>query len=479
MSDFKKNIINGAFWSAIEKYSIFFVGFLTTMVLTRLLAPHDFGVIAAATVVINFLSIFSTMGIGPAVIQRNDLSQADLDNIFSISAIIGFVLAVIFFLSSWAIAFFFNNNLLVSVCQLLSICILFGSLNIVPAALMAKNKRFKEMAKRTIIIQIVVCFFSIFAAYHKIGIYSLLIAPIITSVSIFFINIHYYPVKLRNHISFEPIKKIYSYSSFQFAFDITNYFSRNLDKLIVGKIISSEALGFYDKSYRLMQLPSEQLTGVINPVLQPFMSALQDNMSEMSERYNKIIKFIGSISIPLSVYLFFVGTELICLFFGEPWKPAASSFKILSISLATQMILSTSGSIWQSCNATNYLFKIGLVNTAITTSGFFIASIWERSIESIATAWTVTAFINFFTTYIIMYKKILKSSFFSMLKGLGFPLANATLLFVFLYIFEKHFFNSSYVFSLLIKTLIFIATTLSFLFFSKQINISSSKKSSS
>lgn len=477
MSNIKKDIVVGVFWSAVEKYSVFFVNIAVSMILARLLAPEEFGVVAIATVFIQFLSILSTMGIGTAVIQRRDLSQNDLNCIFTFSAALGLVLALLFFFLSGFIADFYQNVQLVSICQILSISVFFGTMNMVPAALMAKNKRFKEIARYTIILQFFVGCLAVFAAYHKMGVYALLISPIVTSIAVFFVNSHYYPVRVTTKFSLQPIKKIFSYSFFQFAFEFVNFFSRNLDKLIVGKILTSEALGYYDKSYRLMQMPAGQLTGVINPVLQPVMSTLQNQKQEMAVKYNKIIKFIGSISIPLSIYLFFVGPELIRFFFGNNWDPAIRPFQILSISLASQMILSTSGSIWQSCNATNYLFGVGLMNTIVTITGFVFAAVVSGSIEAIALAWSITAFINFFTTYTIMYKRVLKSSFFEMLRGLSLPLLNGILIFGIMSFLSLFCSNMPMVMFFCLKTILSIVVTLFFLIMTKQLSCEKIRRS--
>ena len=77
------------------------------------------------------------------------------------------------------------------------------------------------------------------------------------------------------------IKKIFSYSIFQFLFNFTNYFSRNLDKLIIGRYFSMEELGYYEKSYRLMTLPLQYVTNVITPVMHPILTSLQNDYKDL------------------------------------------------------------------------------------------------------------------------------------------------------------------------------------------------------
>ena len=455
MGSLKQDMIYGLVWSAIGKYSGLVVSIIISAILARLLSPNEFGIIAVATVIIHFLSIFSTFGIGPAVIQRKDLSEKDIDYIYSFSVFLSFFIAILFALSSPIIATIYNNSVLIPICVALSFNLLFVSLNMVPGAMMARNLRFKDVAKITLFAQASTGFISCLAAYYGAGVYSLLISPILSSIVIFNYNRKKCNLNLYYNFSLKPVKSIISFSSYQFAFEFFNYFSRNLDKLIIGKYISSSALGYYDKSYRLMQLPMNNISSVISPVLQPVMSSLQDKKSEMAEKYNKMIKMIAVFSFPLGAFLFFSGKEIIRIFYGNNWDPAIPSFRILSISIPLQLILSTTGGIFQSCNATNHLFYAGLRNTIITVSGFIIASFYYGSIEAIAWAWTITSFFCFFSSFVDLYYFIFKCSLINMLILLIKPLVISLTLSVLLFLISE-IDNINIFSSLILKIIIFI-----------------------
>lgn len=422
MSQLKSDMLHGLFWSAIEKYSGLIVSIVVSMVLARLISPNEFGIVAVATVIIQFLSMFATMGIGPAVIQRKDLSGNDLNNIFSFSIVVGLVLSLILFFSSWPISKFYANESLVPVCQLLCVNLLFAAANMVPSALMSRDLKFKQIAKRTLILQVVSGTLAVFAAYYGAGVYALLISPIFTSIGIFFFNKRYYPLNFHVNIDFTPIKSIFSFSSYQFAFEFVNYFSRNLDKLIIGRFMNLAELGYYEKSYRLMQLPLNNLTGVINPVLQPVLSSIQNDRTLIADKYTKMIKIIASISFPLGVCLFLYADLIITIFYGHNWDNAIPVFKILALSVPMQLILSTSGGVMLACNATKAQFWLGIRNTVTTVLGFIIAALFFSTIESIAWAWTITLMINFLFTYYLLYHKVLKSNFLFVLKALCYPM---------------------------------------------------------
>ncbi len=458
----KEELLKGVFWSAVEKYSGVVVALVISAVLARLISPEDFGVVAIATVIISFLSMFSSMGIAPAIIQRNDLSEKNLDSIFTWSIVIGAILALILFACAKPIAGFYENELLVPVCRILSVNLFFAALNLVPNALMAKNKRFKQIAKRTLSLQVLGGGIAIAAAYWGAGIYALLISPLITSIGVPAVNLTYYPRRLDLHFDLSPFKKIFSYAGFQFLFEFMNYFSRNLDKLIIGRYMGMSDLGYYDKSYRLMMQPLQKVTFVLNPVLQPVLSYLQDERRVLAEKYRQIIKSVANIGFPLAVFIFFSAGELIRTVYGEAWLPAVPAFRILALSLPFQMVLSTSGSIFQAGNSTKHLFLVGLRNTLCTVAGFFIGALCFGTIEAVAWSFVITNCINFAQTYLTMYRKVLYSPLTAMLKELLHPVVNALVLSALL--LPLHFFPlSNALLSLGIKTALSLIVTLALL----------------
>lgn len=463
-------MVNGVFWSAIEKYSGLVVSIIVSMILARILTPYEYGVVAIATVLIHFLQMFSTMGIGPAVIQRNDLTKEDLNSIFTFSVFLGIVLSIVFFISSWWVAKIYKNDQLTIVCQLLTVQVFFSAVNMVPSALMYKNKKFKSIARRTLILQSISGTISIILAISGAGIFSLLFSPIFTSIGIFIWNWHFFHLFIDLKFNMLPVKQIFPFSFFQFMFDFVNYFSRNLDKLIIGKILPLSELGLYEKSYRLMQLPMNNLTSVINPVIQPVLSPLQNNKLDLALKYNKLIHFIACISFPLGAFLYTSGNEIIHLFYGGRWDAAINTFKILSLSVPLQLVLSTTGGIFQSSNATKQLFYAGLRNTAMTITGFILAAVFFGTKESIAWGWTLSSYLCFLSSFIALYYIVFKVSIISMLKELMYPFINMMIIICVMELVESLFITNE-ILRLCCKIFLTLFVTILFLQMTNQFDI--------
>lgn len=413
MPTIKQEIAKGVFWIAVAKYSGIFISLAITAVLARNVSPAAFGTMAVATVIMAFLDIFTEFGIGPAVIQFKDLTRRDLSSLFMIGGTIGVVLGGALFLSAPIVAHFYDDMTLVPVVRLLCICLLFNSLNVVPNGLMLKAKRFRTVALRTLSFQLLCGCVAVWGALHGWGIYALIVTPIVTSVGVFIVNYVNYPLSLSLTIDFSPLRKVWGFSAYQFMFSFVNYFSRNLDKLIVGKYFSMSELGYYDKSYRLMQLPLGYITFVIGPVLHPILSSLQDDKAELARKNQKLVTLLSYISFPLGILLFFTAGEIISIVFGPNWAPAVPVFRILALSLPLQIILSTSGAIYQAAGKTKHMFFCGLQSTVTTVGSFFIAALVFRTIESMAWAWDISLLVNFCVSYVVMYRLTLHSIYSS------------------------------------------------------------------
>lgn len=410
MPSIKQEIAKGVFWIAVARYSGIFISLGITAILARNVSPAAFGTMAVATVITAFLDIFIDMGFGTAIVQFKDLTKRQINSIFMVGTGIGIILALGMYFASTLIADYYNDTTLVTVCRCLCIPILFGALNIVPNGLMMKAKRFKTVAIRTLSFQILCGTVAVIGALHGWGIYALIVTPVISSIGVFTVNFINYPQRLTLDIDFSAIRRVWSYSSFQFLFNFVNYFSRNLDKLIIGRYFSMAQLGYYDKSYRLMQLPLQNITFVISPVLHPILSSLQDDKKQLGEKNRKLVRTLSYISFPLGILLYFSADNIIDIIFGPDWKPSIPVFQILALSLPLQIILSTSGSLYQAAGKTNHMFYVGLSCTLTTVAGFLIAAHCFHTLAAMAWAWDITLMINFITCYTVMNRITFRTS---------------------------------------------------------------------
>ena len=406
MSSLKKDLVSGVFYTSLAKYASYVVQLVVTAILARLLTPEDYGVVAVATVFIAFFSLLSNIGIGPAIIQYKELTKNDLNSIFSFTAYVGVVMSLLFYISSWFIANYYENDTLVPVCQILSLTILFNCLIIVPLNIQYRDKNFKYAAIASLSTHIGTAIIAIVLALLDFGVYALVFQQVLSAVFLFLLFYAKDRLRFKFKVDGSSLKKIMSFSIYQFLFNLINYFARNLDKLLVGRFIGMAPLGQYEKSYRLMMLPLQNLTFAITPVMQPVFSTMQNDLQLMAEKYKKLFSLLCYIGFPLSVLLFFSGKELILLFFGDQWTDAILPFRILALSVGLQMLNGTTGSIYQSANATKQLFISGCWCSLFMISSFVITIAGWGTIVAVSIGYVIAQLFNSALAYYLLFKTI-------------------------------------------------------------------------
>lgn len=433
MPTLKKQLLSGTLYIAVAKYAGVLVSLGVSAVLARLLTPADFGIVAIAMVFIVFFSLFSDMGIAPAIIQHKDLTEREIRHIFSFTGWVACALSVCFWLMAKPVSLYYQKEILVPVCRWLSVNLFFVTLNIVPNALFLKNKQFRFIATRTLVIQLACGLLAILAAWWQWGIYALLIVPVLSSLLVFIVNM--WVLRLGYSFGFElaSIRKIFSYSAYQFLFNLTWYVSRNCDKLFLGKYLGMAALGYYEKSYRLMMLPVQNLTFVVTPVIQPVFSDFRQEKEVLVASCTKLVRLFAWIGFPLSVFLFFAAKELVLLVFGMQWLPAVAVFRILSLSVGFQIVYTLQGPFFQSFNAVKILFWCGSLTSGFTVLAVLAGVFYFQTVRATACLISLSYAMALLQTYYCMYRYVFKISFGVFLRQLFPPVLLSLLLGAVLY----------------------------------------------
>ena len=422
MTEIRKNLRSGVFYTALSKYSNIAASIFLSAILARLLTPKEFGVVAIIIVFISFFNLLSSFGIGSAVVQNKTLNDEDISSIFSFSIVFGVVLALVFFFIAPLIASFYDQPVLTNLSRIMALTILFNSLQIVPNALNLKKLKFKEIGLISVVVHTSSGIVAIVLAYMGFSYYALIINSIVNALLLFGAYFYLSPIKPALVIRISSIRKIIKYSTFQFLFQFINYFGSNTDSLLIGKYFNATALGFYDKAYRLMLMPVQNLTHVITPVLHPVLSEYQNDKVVIYNAYFKIVKLLAIIGFPLSIFLHFSASEIISIVYGPQWFESIPVFKLLALTVGIQIILSSGGSICQATNRTDLLFYSGLLSTIVLLSGVAYGVFIGKSLVSIGYGILIAVSINVFQAFYLVIKIALNQSFRLFLKALLFPM---------------------------------------------------------
>lgn len=436
-----KEIGKGTLFNAIAKYSGIVINLIVTGVLARMLSADAFGIVALTTVMTTFFDLLGNMGFGPAIIQKKNLNNIDLASIYNLTAIIAIFLALLCFLSAPFMSKVYDSKELVVVMQILSTQVLFSILNVVPYSLLLKSKQFGFIAATSVICQFSFGIIAVTTAVHGLGIYSLLVVPVGSSLFSFII----YSIKSKKIfgsylfavLKYNSIKKVLSFSVFQFLFNIVNYFSRNLDKLLIGNHFSMSNLGYYEKSYRLMQLPVSNISSVLAPTIQPILSQFQNEREHFYYYTNSLIKILAYIGFSITPLLYFCAKDIIIIVFGSNWIPAIPIFKVLAISVCFQIVDSPTGSLLQASNSPKILFLSGLICACLNVICILVGVYYFKSLLSLAWMLDLAFFINLIIDMTLLFRIVLKIHLREIIHIFVHPIIILLIVSIFLYLIIK------------------------------------------
>ncbi len=366
------NMKKAALINAVGKYSQVIIQLIISAVLSRILSSDDYGVVAIVTVFSTFFATLSNMGFGTAIIQRKDLTEKDVNNIFTFTFYISIGLAAVFALMSFPIAWFYKDNVYIPITLMLSISLFFNAMNMVPNGMMNRDKQFVKIAARTIVVYSAAGIIAIILALLHFRFYALIIQTILASAITFFWNYFSTKPRLLKKVDMTSIRKVANYSGFQFAFNFINYFAGNLDNLLTGKFFGKSELGYYNKAYTLSLYPVNNLNGVISPVLHPILSDFQNDKETLYRKYMKVLKLLVLIGIYVEAVCYYAGREIITIMYGGKWENSIICFQMLSLCIVFRMVNSSSSAIFQSLGNTKLLFINGTINTCISVIAILI-----------------------------------------------------------------------------------------------------------
>lgn len=361
-----------AFFQFGSKYISMGASLIITAVLARLVTPLDFGLVAIVMVFAGLFALLSDMGVGVAIVQYRDLTEEDYGALFGFSILLAIVLTVLYCATAPLISYFYSDDRLTGLCLAASPMLFFSTLNMVPNGLMLKDKRFDLIAIRLVVATVVSGVIAIILASFEAGAVSIIVQSVLSAVIVLVWNLCSRPIRNVSLCFASPLKRIVSYTAYQFGFSLINYFSRNLDNILVGRFLGSVQLGYYDKAYKLTTYPINAFSSVIGSVIQPFMAEHQDDSDVIFDSWTRIEKLLSLVAAPVSAAFFCCSAEIVGIFYGPGWEQAIPVFAALSISIYFQMMGNTAGAFYQSLGRTDYLFKNGLINTCVTLVGLFI-----------------------------------------------------------------------------------------------------------
>lgn len=356
-------------WTSLAQISKLCAQFVVVFMLARLLEPSEYGVVAMATVVVNFSLMFRDMGLGAAIIQKQDLGCGDIDAAFRVSLVAGSLVCLLVLLAAVPLATYFSTPGLAPLLAVLSLSFPIAGCGIVHQALLERAGHFHTIARIEGSSNLVGGALGLVSALAGAGAWSLVVqlafVSIATSVQLWLAS-EWRPTASRG-LGYRGLAE---FGSGVLGFNLVNYLSRNVDSILVGRFYSSIVLGNYSLAYRLMLFPLQSITLVVSRSLLPVLSRLQSDRRGRVEVYQVAVGGITLVVAPMMVGLYVLREPFIRLAFGEGWDLAVQLLAWFAPTALLQSVMSVTGVVLMAARRTRTLLHLGVIGAMLQVGAF-------------------------------------------------------------------------------------------------------------
>jgi PST family polysaccharide transporter len=354
----------------------FFATLATTTVLGRLLTPSDYGLIGMVVVVTGFVSMFKDMGLSAATMQRENITSAQVTMLFWVNVALSIVVALVTVALAPGVAWFYNQPALTTITMVYALGFIFGGLTVQHEALLYRQMRFAAQAACEILALLVTISVSITLAWRGAGYWALVAGHLTTSFLYMLLIWTVCRWRPGRPVRGSGVRPLLHFGGNLTGFGVVNFFARNLDNMLIGRVWGSQQLGFYGKAYQLLTLPIDQINMPMATVAVPALSRLNDSPERYRLVYLRMIEKLAIVTMPGIALLIATSDWVVLVVLGPQWTEAGRIFAVLGVAALIQPITNTTGWLFISQARTHDMFRYGLVASTIIVAAIITGLPW-------------------------------------------------------------------------------------------------------
>lgn len=329
----KQKTTKGLFWSSVERFSNQGVSFIFSIILARILAPSDFGIVAMIGIFFAVAQSFVDSGFSNALVRKTDRREEDLSTCFYFNIGVGIVAYIVLFLIAPFIADFYNQPILSPIIRITGFGVVLNSLCVVQQALFTIKIDFKSQAKVTLSATIISGIVGVVLAYQGYGVWALVWQGVV--MSLVRMGLLWLMSKWRPKAGFskDSFHYLFGYGSKLLASGLLDTIYNNIYPIVIGKFYSPAQLGNYSRALSFAQLPSSNITSILQRVTFPVLSTIQDDLPRLQTNYRRLLKLSAFIVFPLMMGLAAVAFPLIRVVLTPKWEGCSLYLQIICFAL--------------------------------------------------------------------------------------------------------------------------------------------------
>ena len=345
------------------------------VVLSRLLSPSDYGLLAMTTAVVGIADIFRDMGLSSAAVQAKTLSRGQRTNLFWINSGIGLLLSLVIFVAAPLLALVYARDELVDVTRVLCWTFLLNGLATQHRADLLRSLRFTRLAAVDVLAPVIGLTAGVLAALQGAGVFALvaqqLIQYLVVLVGVVFAA-RWLP---RSVDRSAPMGGLLRFGWQLVGSQLVGYAGNNVDSLTIGVRFGAEPLGLYNRAFQLLMTPLNQIRGPVTQVGLPLLSRIQDDRVRLGAALLRAQVALGLTLVAGLALLAGAAVPITALLLGPTWQPAAPLLSLLAIAGAFQTLGLISYWAYLSLGMTGPLLRYSFIQTGVRITFVLVGSL--------------------------------------------------------------------------------------------------------
>lgn len=324
-----RHVGRAAYWSSIDTLVRQGGQFLVTIVLARLIAPEEFGLIAVLTIFTAVASLFVDGGMASALIQKQDHSVEDENTVFWFNILAGTGVAALLGACAPLIADFFNQPRLIALTWVMALNLWLSAWLTVHLALLSKNLEFSKQAKASIVSVTFSGIIAILLAFYEAGVWALAIQSVVSTFTNVLMIWWLHGWRPKFVFSKTSFGRLFGFGGYVLLTNTIDAVASRLYSIVIGKVYSIHDVGIYNRAVTTRDFAQSAVSSSFSRVAFPLFSSRAHSPELLKEGLRKAIQLMMAFNLPIMLGIASIAEYLIPLLFGPAWGDSVPMVQVL------------------------------------------------------------------------------------------------------------------------------------------------------
>jgi PST family polysaccharide transporter len=333
--------IRGVPWTLASYGASKAVNVLTTVVLARLVAPEDFGLLALATLALNLLGFVKDLGLGGTLIVRQDLDRRALGTVLTLMMAVSAALAVLSAAAAPLLSAFFDEPELTGVLVAMSAMLLISGFSSFYEVILQREMEFRRRFAALMVQSGVIMAVSIPLAALGAGVWALVAGQVIGLAMFGAMGFALAPYRVRPAFERRLVPSLFGVGAGFMLQNVAIFARQNTDYVVVGRAFGATVVGYYSMAFRLGDLTYQAIADPVARVTFPSFARTRAEGGDVRQSFLTVLRLVALVSCPLGVLLSGAAEPFTAAVFGERWLPMVGPLAVLGVWAAIRPVETT------------------------------------------------------------------------------------------------------------------------------------------